>query len=710
MMDLHGAPSLPSPFEALAAVARTLGEAIEPRQVFARVAEAARAVIPFERMRVVLIDCDDLRMYATEQDGASGWEDGILVPISDLSPQFWHEFEVERIDVRRQLDPAFRWDRETIESGHRSIVRAMLRSGGKKLGVLGFASRKPDAFTEEHEKIVQALADLLAAALEHERMWAEEHRRRERGDALESLLPTLAKSMDIREIFQQISQVSQDVIPHDLVGVAFLNAEKDSMPVYVLSDGSLQDLPPPPVSREYRDSLDRGFFIMREISVVDRETRRVRQTTITADKGLTPAHEIHLDPARFWVVAEKGVRSWVTVPLRSQGELSGSMLFGSKRPNAYEPRDADLARRVADHVALALAYQRMAEEQRLAAAACERASTLETRVESLTREIDAISGYGLMVGQSRGWKAALKLATRVAPAETTVLLLGETGTGKEVIARFLHRASPRASGPFVALNCAALPEHLLESELFGYERGAFTGAAQAKPGQIERAAGGVLFLDEVAEMSLSAQAKFLRVLQEREFQRLGGTRMQTADVRVVAATNRDLRAAIERGTFREDLYYRLQVFEIRLPPLRERADDILPLSEAFLMDLARGLARPPAGVSREAKERLLEYPWPGNVRELRNVLERAAILCDGGLIGAEHLTLSPPGRATFPPEMAVSVEHAQGAPSEIDLLSAERALVERALKEARYNKSKAARALGLTRTQLYVRLRKHRLE
>jgi transcriptional regulator with PAS, ATPase and Fis domain len=176
-----------------------------------------------------------------------------------------------------------------------------------------------------------------------------------------------------------------------------------------------------------------------------------------------------------------------------------------------------------------------------------------------------------------------------------VLLTGESGTGKEVIARFIHRASPRKAGPFVALNCAALPDQLLESELFGHERGAFTGAQNAKPGQIELAAGGVLFLDEVSEMSLPAQAKFLRVLQEREFQRLGGVRLQKANVRVVAAANRDLRKAVELGQFRADLYYRLRVFDIQLTPLRERPEDILDLCESFLQDIARSFGRQPAG-------------------------------------------------------------------------------------------------------------------
>src|SRR6516165_8085834 len=241
-----------------------------------------------------------------------------------------------------------------------------------------------------------------------------------------------------------------------------------------------------------------------------------------------------------------------------------------------------------------------------------------------------------VVGESAECNDVLKKAAKVAAMDTTVLLTGESGTGKEVVARLIHRAS-RRNGPFVALNCAALPEQLLESEVFGFERGAFTGAQHSKPGYVELAARGVLFLDEVSEMSLPAQAKFLRVLQEREFQRLGGTRQLTANVRVVAATNRDLRQTVARGGFREDLYYRLQVFDIKLPPLRERPADILPLSDAFLEDIGRSFGRPPAGLTRDARDALLQYAWPGNVRELRNILERAAILCEGGLITPEHL-------------------------------------------------------------------------
>ena len=270
--------------------------------------------------------------------------------------------------------------------------------------------------------------------------------------------------------------------------------------------------------------------------------------------------------------------------------------------------------------------------------------------------------------------------------------------------------SPRATGPFVALNCAALPDQLLESELFGYEKGAFTGAAAAKPGRLELAAGGVLFLDEAGEMSPAVQAKLLRVLQEREFQRLGGTKVLKADVRVISATNRDLKQAIAKGEFREDLFYRLAVFEIRLPPLRERPEDILPLTEMFLAEFGPAIGRPVAGISREAKELLLSYPWPGNVRELKNALERAAILCEGGLITAAHLPISvsrPDSGASLPTMKAPAAGFLP--PGGVDLETVERGYVKEALRQARGNKSKAAKLLGLTRAQLYSRIEKYGL-
>ena len=299
-----------------------------------------------------------------------------------------------------------------------------------------------------------------------------------------------------------------------------------------------------------------------------------------------------------------------------------------------------------------------------------------------------------LIGASPQWRVVLKRARQVAATDTTTCLQGESGTGKEVVARFIHSNSPRRRGPFLGINCAALPESLLESELFGFERGAFTGAQRSKPGQVELASGGILFLDEVAELPLMAQAKLLRVLQEREFLRLGGTRPIKVNVRVIAATNQDLRSAVAQGLFREDLYYRINVFDIRIPPLRERGHDILLFAHNALGDFSRTNGRPPMQLTSRAEDELLDYRWPGNVRELHNVLQRAAIICEGSVIDIEHLSLP------------ISEDAAPLAGTDLAVL--ERQAIEQALREVGGNKAGAARQLGLSRTQLYSRLRKYR--
>jgi len=297
-------------------------------------------------------------------------------------------------------------------------------------------------------------------------------------------------------------------------------------------------------------------------------------------------------------------------------------------------------------------------------------------------------------GESAAIQELLVRIEQMAPVSSTVLIQGESGTGKELVAKAIHDLSPRRGKPFIPVNCAALPESLLESELFGFERGAFTGAQQPKPGQIELAAGGVLFLDEVTEMTPAAQAKFLRVLQEREFVRLGGTRPVRANVRVIAATNRDLREAVAHGHFRADLYYRLNVFDIQIPPLRERREDIPILVASFLNECAH-MAGHPVTLAAAAMEALRQHDWPGNVRELRNVIERASIVCTKGVIRADDLSLWPAAGKEL---------------DSTDLEVIERRTIERVLRETNGNKLQASRKLGISRTQLYVRLRKYGLD
>ncbi|MBI5069347.1 MAG: sigma 54-interacting transcriptional regulator [Deltaproteobacteria bacterium] len=309
-----------------------------------------------------------------------------------------------------------------------------------------------------------------------------------------------------------------------------------------------------------------------------------------------------------------------------------------------------------------------------------------------------------VVGGSAAWRSVLDTVAQVAPSRATVLLRGESGTGKEVVARALHDAGPRASRPFVAVNCAALPEALLESELFGHERGAFTGASQARAGRFELADGGTLFLDEVGELPVAAQVKLLRALQERQFERVGGRRTHTVDVRLVAATNRDLEAAVEAGTFRLDLYHRLQVVEIVLPPLRERREDVLPLARHFLSELEEEHGRR-LTLAPSAEALLAAQPWPGNVRQLRNALERAVVSLTCDRAEASDLAwLAMEARLATP---VPRPEPGEPPPQEPPLDAGEPARVREALVRAGHVQARAARILGMTVRQLRYRIAKY---
>ncbi|MGH9475311.1 MAG: sigma-54-dependent transcriptional regulator [Terriglobales bacterium] len=328
----------------------------------------------------------------------------------------------------------------------------------------------------------------------------------------------------------------------------------------------------------------------------------------------------------------------------------------------------------------------------------------ELGVESLRRENASLRAalgerysFPNIIGSSTAMQEMLALVARVAPTNSTVLLGGESGVGKDCIARALHQNSRRASGPFIKINCAAIPENLLESELFGFEKGAFTGATHAKPGKFELADQGTLFLDEIGDVPLAVQVKLLRVLQEREFERLGGTRTLQVDVRLIAATNRNLRAALEEGTFRQDLYYRLNVVPMDLPPLREHKEDIPELAAFFLARLAAAAGKSITALTPAALAKLMAANWPGNIRELENIIERAVALADAGELDASdiRLELSPPA----PPTPGGAL-----LPSGWTLEQWEREVIKDALQRSGGNKSQAARLLGLSRNALRYRL------
>lgn len=336
------------------------------------------------------------------------------------------------------------------------------------------------------------------------------------------------------------------------------------------------------------------------------------------------------------------------------------------------------------------------------------AISLRRQVAVLQQEVD--NRYGPIIGENKKFTAQLALAKHAASSNVTVLLLGETGTGKEVVARAIHNWSPRKAKPFVAVNCAAIPKDLLENELFGHEKGAFTGAVKREAGKIEIAEGGTVFLDEIGDMSMSLQSHLLRVLQDQTFYRVGGTQSVHTDVRFVAATNKDLKQAIRQGTFREDLYYRLQVISVTLPPLRERTDDIPALANHFLKGSARFGLHKTYTLSDAAMRKLTQYSWPGNVRELENVLTRAFILAPGSTIEPEHLHVD----AESPPSDAGASAQLSGPALASHLfhenMEAYRCwLLEEALKRNDWNQTRAAEDLGLQRTYFTKLLRQYQI-
>ena len=414
-----------------------------------------------------------------------------------------------------------------------------------------------------------------------------------------------------------------------------------------------------------------------------------------------------------------GLRSLLVLPLAAGKELIGVIALDGPFDAQHPPASDEMAvlEAWAAQAAVALRNARLFEAGRRARQrlrkALARQQRLSGQIAHLEREVLEASAGGRLIGDSPALRAAVEHAVLVARGDTTVLLLGETGTGKELLARLVHDRSRRARGPFIAVNCAAMPEALVESELFGHEKGAFTGAVARRPGSFEAAHDGTLLLDEVGDLPLDSQAKLLRVLQDRHVRRIGATRPIPVDVRVIAATNRDLEQAVVDGRFRADLYFRLAAFPLHTPALRERTSDIPLLVRYFLRHFAARLGKPAAGIAEPAMRRLVEYPWPGNIRELQNVIERAVILCQSDVIEDDVLLLSagPVARKARGPHVSVgSRARVHPAPT---LADAERRAILTALEASGWRVSGAAGAaarLGLKPTTLHGKMKRLGIE
>ncbi len=480
---------------------------------------------------------------------------------------------------------------------------------------------------------------------------------------------------DLGELFETLSSALRGRLGHDLLILSLWNAEKDTVRLLYLDF---------PTSRGAFPAAPTGH---------EKPLSRLPWAPAIRERRTMLLHAADYDTADPEVRAKvrgEGLQTSVSVPLQSRSRVLGVLNFASRRVDAFAPEDIHLMERVAAQVALALdnalAYQ---EIQALK----DRLSEEKLYLES---EVGEDFAPDEVIGDSPAIQAVLRQVRAVAPSDATVLLQGETGTGKELMARLVHEQSRRRDRTFVKLNCAAIPFGLLESELFGHEKGAFTGAIQQKKGRLELADGGTLFLDEIGELPLELQPKLLRALQEREFERLGGTKTISVDVRLVAATNRDLEKMVKEGRFRADLFYRLHVFPVQMPPLRERREDIPALARYFTQKHARRLGRAIERIPPRVMAALQSSAWPGNIRELENFIERSAILSTG-------------------PDLKAPLSELRGAESAAEVREtltmddAERQAILHALRDSKgrvAGPKGAAAKLGLKRTTLQSRMKK----
>jgi formate hydrogenlyase transcriptional activator len=470
--------------------------------------------------------------------------------------------------------------------------------------------------------------------------------------------------------------------------------------------------------------------LLRSVVFRGRGAEVYREMEIPLSEGIAGRvfrqREVHFIPDAAsetrWYNADRvrasGLRSVLLVPLVTGEAPIGVLGLDSPRfdvgrpPTDVEVRQIELfAAQASIGIINARLYETSQQDRARLRALLRERRDLRQEVLGLREVVREAYSFGPIIGSSAGMQAVLRELAQVAASDVTVLLLGETGTGKELLARALHERSGRSSRSFVPVNCAALPESLVESEMFGHERGAFTGALARKPGRFELAHRGTLFLDEVGDLPLNAQAKLLRVLQDGELLRVGGTQPIRVDVRLVAATNRDLLARVGRGEFREDLYYRLSVFPIRVPPLRERLDDIPLLAQHFAHQCAAKMRRPLGGMEQTAMDSLSQYSWPGNVRELQNVIERAVILMRDDVLRADTIRLEGPPLLPRPaaPPGSLRTPAPDPPPNAKSLADAEREAILQALKTAEGRVSGAGGAaalLGLKPTTLHAKMKK----
>ena len=556
----------------------------------------------------------------------------------------------------------------------------------RRVGALAFGSRMAAAYSEIDVIFLQQVARQVAVAVDNalnfEQAQSGQQQLEKERDRLGLLLDvtnTIVSSLDLHELLNAVSSSLKRLVPHEYASLSLYDPETQRLQIHALDF---------PVSKGL---LKEGLWVPVEGSPTGRAIMSGKPILITrADIA-----QFGSDIARR--ILDEGLKSAYCLPLISHGRPLGTLVVASLREENFPERDAELLRHIANQIAIAvenaLAFRRMAD----------RAQTLREEKLYLQDEIRTEYNFEEIIGDSVTLRRILEELQTVAPTDSTILILGETGTGKELIARAIHHLSARRERTLVKVNCAAIPTGLLESELFGHEKGAFTGAIAQRIGRFELAHRGTIFLDEVGDIPLELQPKLLRVLQEQEFERLGSVRTTRVDVRVVAATNVDLAQKVAANQFRSDLYYRLNVFPIMIPPLRERKEDIPLLVRYFAQKYARRMKKPIDAIPMKAMAALIDYHWPGNVRELENFVERSVILSHGAELQIPLAELR--GRLNLPATVSPNASSAGIATLE----HAEREHIIRALREAEWivgGPKGAANRLGMKRTTLQSRIKK----
>ena len=678
-------------YETLLEVAESIAAQHQLSPLIAELSRCLKRLVSFDFIGLSLLEPADrmVRLHVLETDH----------PVVDLPDPFRIHYEdgptVETLRTRQpyylpnlELETRYPVVRELLgRHGIQSFCVVPLYTVQRDLGSLSFGSMGEDACPPEDIEFMRQVARQVAVAVDNAlnseaAVAYEEQLARER-DRLRALLEinnAVVSCLDSQQLFRAIAAALRRTFGLDYASLLIHDPEANALRLQVL------DFP-------------EGVGAIREQAMANLEGPAGLVFRTREARKFTPEEIRALSPEAGAVFAQEGVRSLCCAPLITPGGVLGTLTLGSRADNFFSDADLQYFSQAAGQVALALdnalSYTRIEE---LNARLAEEKVYLEDEIRTDNR-------FEEIVGQSHALKAVLRQVETVAPTDSTVLIYGETGTGKELIARAIHDLSARRQGTFVKLNCAAIPTGLLESEMFGHEKGAFTGAIAQRIGRFELAHRGTMFLDEVGDIPLELQTKLLRVLQEREFERLGSSRTLRTDARLVAATNRDLTAMVEERQFRADLYYRLNVFPITVPPLRERRDDIPLLVRYFTQQYARRMNRRITTIPSETLSALTRYHWPGNIRELQHFIERAVILTRG-------TTLEAPVRELIRAAPKAQTEPA-AASGVATLAEAEKEAILRALEESggRVGGERGAAArLGMKRTTLQAKMRKLGIE